>query len=79
MDKKEGLRVLCRKIPRNRLISLGILVLLMVAATVMNPAFLTADNLLGILAQNSARGILALGATFCLNDGAALIWRRRMG
>ena len=69
MDKKEGLRVLCRKIPRNRLISLGILVLLMVAATVMNPAFLTADNLLGILAQNSARGILALGATFVLMTG----------
>ena len=42
---------------------------LMAAATVMNPAFLTADNLLGILAQNSARGILALGATFVLMTG----------
>ncbi|MDC7290360.1 ABC transporter permease [Blautia schinkii] len=53
----------------NRLISILILIILMAVASIVNPAFLTADNLLGILAQNSAKGILALGATFVLMTG----------
>jgi len=53
----------------NRLVSLGILVVLMLVATLSNPAFLTLSNLLGVLEQNAARGVMALGATFVLITG----------
>ena len=65
MDKKEGLRVLCRKIPRNRLISLGILVLLMVAATVMNHR----GQFAGYSGPELRQGYSGSGSDLCLNDG----------
>ena len=56
-------------IDRSRLISIGILIALMCVATISNPAFLSPANLLGILEQNAAKGVMALGATFVLITG----------
>lgn len=67
MEKlKQGRKV---TIERSRLINLGILVALMCAATIANPSFLAPSNLLGILEQNAAKGVMALGATFVLITG----------
>ena len=57
------------RIERSRLINIGILVALMCVATISNPAFLLPSNLLGILEQNAAKGVMALGATFVLITG----------
>lgn len=53
----------------NRLVNIGILFVLMVAATIANPSFLSPGNLLGILEQNAAKGVMALGVTFVLITG----------
>lgn len=53
----------------NRLVSIGILAVLMVMAASSNRAFLSSGNLLGILEQNAAKGVMALGATFVLITG----------
>lgn len=53
----------------NRLVNIIILAVLMAAATIANPSFLAPGNLLGILEQNAAKGVMALGATFVLITG----------
>jgi len=53
----------------NKLLSIGILIVLMIITSIMNPAFLSSANLLGILEQNAAKGVLALGATYVLITG----------
>ena len=53
----------------NRTVNIGILVILMCAATIANPSFLTLSNLLGILEQNAAKGVMALGVMFVLITG----------
>jgi ribose/xylose/arabinose/galactoside ABC-type transport system permease subunit len=53
----------------NRVFSIGILIMLMVITSIMNPAFLVFGNLMGILEQNAAKGVLALGATYILITG----------
>ena len=53
----------------NRTVNIGILVILMCAATIVNPSFLTLSNLLGILEQNAAKGVMALGVMFVLITG----------
>ena len=53
----------------NRTANIGILVILMCAATIANPSFLTLNNLLGILEQNAAKGVMALGVMFVLITG----------
>ena len=45
------------------------LVLIIVVASVMEPAFLTAGNLLNILRQSAAIGIVSLGVTFVMMTG----------
>lgn len=53
----------------NRMINIGILVVLMIGAAIVNPAFLSAGNLLGVIEQNAAKGVMALGITFVLITG----------
>jgi ribose/xylose/arabinose/galactoside ABC-type transport system permease subunit len=53
----------------NRVLSVAILLLLMIITSAANPNFFSAANLFGLLEQNTAKGILALGATFVLITG----------
>lgn len=64
LKKEHGLHI-----EFNRLVNIGILLVLMVAATIANPSFLSPGNLLGILEQNAAKGVMALGVTFVLITG----------
>ena len=53
----------------NLVLSGGILLVLIIITSSINPHFLTAANLLGLLEQNAARGVLAIGITFVLITG----------
>lgn len=55
-----------KKIEMDRLISPAILVFLILVVSLVNPAFLQPANLLGLLEQNAAMGVVALGAMFVL-------------
>lgn len=53
----------------SRVANLVILFALITVAAIVNPSFLTPANLLGILEQNAAKGVMALGITFILITG----------
>jgi len=61
--------VLGMRIDFNRMINIGILVALIIAAALANRSFLSPGNLLGIIEQNAAKGVMALGITFVLITG----------
>lgn len=67
MGKLKNNRI--KNVEINRIANIGILILLMCVATAVNKSFLSVSNLLGILEQNSAKGVMALGATFVLISG----------
>ena len=51
-----------------RLESLGVLVVLIVALSILSPYFLSVSNILNILLATSTIGILAFGATFVIGS-----------
>lgn len=51
------------------MINIGILVVLIITASLVNHSFLSPGNLLGIFEQNAAKGVMALGITFVLITG----------
>ncbi|MCI9601179.1 MAG: ABC transporter permease [Lachnospiraceae bacterium] len=65
-DRKRGV---LQNLDLNRMINIGILAALMCIATISNRSFLSPGNLLGVLEQNAAKGVMALGATFVLITG----------
>ena len=56
-DRKNGV---LRKPDLNRMINIGILAALMCVATISNRSFLSPGNLLGVLEQNAAKGVMAI-------------------
>jgi ribose/xylose/arabinose/galactoside ABC-type transport system permease subunit len=68
VEEKKGLRSLILG-DFNRILSIVILMILMIVTSAVNPNFLSSANLLGILEQNAAKGMLALGATYVLITG----------
>ena len=51
------------------MLSVGILLMLVIITSAVNPNFLTWANIFGLLEQNASRGALALGITFVLITG----------
>src|SRR5829696_10033373 len=47
----------------------GVLILLVIVATILYPRFLNPANIGNILAQNSAVGLIAIGMTFVIISG----------
>ena len=48
---------------------LSILILIIIVAGIINPAFLTGQNIINIFKQISATGLLAIGMTFVIISG----------
>lgn len=68
VEEKKGLRSFVLN-DFNRILSIMILLILMIITSAVNHSFLSSANILGILEQNAAKGMLALGATYVLITG----------
>jgi ribose transport system permease protein len=53
----------------SRLGIVGVLIILIIAASILNPTFLNPQNLIDILSQNAPVGIIAIGMTFIIIAG----------
>ena len=58
-----------RKIPTQKFVAVGVLVIMVVIISISNPLFLKWDNINGILQQVAAMGIVALGAMVVIITG----------
>lgn len=67
-SERENFKILIFKLLRSQGVLIG-LVLIIIIASILERSFLTASNLLNILRQSSALGILCLGVTFVMMTG----------
>lgn len=58
-----------KRVDLSKLILLGLIVVMSIVATCVNPRFASRDNLIGIARQISAQGVLAVGMTFVILTG----------